>query len=257
MTTRGTTVKKIQFLKLSIRFNRYPCIFFFPPSFQNGYDITELKRPLCSSLSQSSSCTTAPLIKSSPGSQEEVHPSSSSCSSGAPYLSIPHHHHHQHAANANYTSDATYANYTAHVNRDVETSDVGSYTDAPPGSRSHVDFRSYVARIIWEADNDNEAFPPDAYHVWCVEGSGSSAGSLSSLGSAVSHRNINTGDGDQDDGEEEEDDGGFVYDRLSRWGPKFQALSEMYDQPQLTLTYRDAMAYIQRSHSHDPLPHHH
>ncbi|XP_004551137.3 neural-cadherin [Maylandia zebra] len=224
---------------------------------QNGYDITELKRPLCSSLSQSSSCTTAPLIKSSPGSQEEVHPSSSSCSSGAPYLSIPHHHHHQHAANANYTSDATYANYTAHVNRDVETSDVGSYTDAPPGSRSHVDFRSYVARIIWEADNDNEAFPPDAYHVWCVEGSGSSAGSLSSLGSAVSHRNINTNDGDQDDGEEEEDDGGFVYDRLSRWGPKFQALSEMYDRPQLTLTYRDAMAYIQRSHSHDPLPHHH
>ncbi|XP_030606404.1 neural-cadherin [Archocentrus centrarchus] len=222
---------------------------------QNGYDITELKRPLCSSLSQSSSCTTAPLIKSSPGSQEEVHPSSSSCSSGAPYLSIPHHHHHQHVANANYTSDATYANYTAHVNREVETSDVGSYTDAPSGSRSHVDFRSYVERIIWEADNDSEAFPPDAYHVWCVEGSGSSAGSLSSLGSAVSRRNIAMGDGDQE--EEEEDDGGFVYDRLSRWGPKFQALSEMYDRPQLTLTYRDAMAYIQRSHSHDPLPHHH
>ncbi|XP_076827668.1 neural-cadherin [Brachyhypopomus gauderio] len=41
---------------------------------QNAYDITELKRPLCSSLSQSSSCTTAPLIKSSEGSQEEVHP---------------------------------------------------------------------------------------------------------------------------------------------------------------------------------------
>ncbi|XP_022617734.1 neural-cadherin-like [Seriola dumerili] len=167
---------------------------------QNGYDITELKRPLCSSLSQSSSCTTAPLIKSSPGSQEEVHPSSSSCSSGAPYLSIPHHHH----------------------------------------SRSHVDFKSYVARIIWEADNDGEAFPPDAYHVWCVEGSGSSAGSLSSLGSAASH-----------------DEGGFVYDRLSRWGPKFHALSEMYDRPQLALSYRDAIAYIQRSHSHDPLPHHH
>uniref|UniRef100_A0A4W6DCA0 Si:dkey-22o22.2 n=1 Tax=Lates calcarifer TaxID=8187 RepID=A0A4W6DCA0_LATCA len=145
---------------------------------QNGYDITELKRPLCSSLSQSSSCTTAP--------------------------------------------------------------DASSYVDAAqPGSRSHVDFKSYVARIIWEADNDGEAFPPDAYHVWCVEGSGSSAGSLSSLGSA------------------EDDEGGFVYDRLSRWGPKFQALSEMYDRPQLTLSYKDAIAYIQRSHSHDPLPHHH
>ncbi|XP_028281097.1 neural-cadherin [Parambassis ranga] len=216
---------------------------------QNGYDITELKRPLCSSLSQSSSCTTAPLIKSSPGSQEEVHPSSSSCSSGAPYLSIPHHHHHHHhqqATNTGFTGDAAYTNYNAtHTGRDADTSDVGSYVDTTSGSRSHVDFKSYVARIIWEADNDNEAFPLDAYHVWCVEGSGSSAGSLSSLGSAPSRRNI----------QEEDDDGGFVYDRLSRWGPKFQALSEMYDRPQLALTYRDALAYIQRSHSHDPLPH--
>uniref|UniRef100_A0A3Q2DDS1 Si:dkey-22o22.2 n=1 Tax=Cyprinodon variegatus TaxID=28743 RepID=A0A3Q2DDS1_CYPVA len=113
----------------------------------------------------------------------------------------------------------------------------GRYADAPPAARSHVDFKSYVERIVWEADNDGGAFPPDAYHVWCVEGSGSSAGSLSSLGSAVSS--------------------GYVYDRLSRWGPKFQALSEMYDRPQLGLTYRDAIAYIQRSHSHDPLPQHH
>ncbi|KAM7382855.1 hypothetical protein PAMP_002554 [Pampus punctatissimus] len=217
---------------------------------QNGYDITELKRPLCSSLSQSSSCTTAPLIKSSPGSQEEVHPSGSSCSSGAPYLSIPHHHHHQHTATGNCSNNATYANYAAHISRDPETSDAGGdaggYADAAaPGSRSHIDFKSYVTRIIWEADNDSEAFPLDAYHVWCVEGSGSSAGSLSSLGSAE-HR-----------GNEEEDEGGFVYDRLSRWGPKFQMLSEMYDRPQLALTYREAVAYIQRSHSHDPLPHHH
>ncbi|KAM7421623.1 hypothetical protein PAMA_015666 [Pampus argenteus] len=220
---------------------------------QNGYDITELKRPLCSSLSQSSSCTTAPLIKSSPGSQEEVHPSSSSCSSGAPYLSIPHHHHHhhQHTATDNCSNDPTYTNYAAHVSRDAEMSDAGGdtggYADAAaPGSRSHVDFKSYVTRIIWEADNDSEAFPSDAYHVWCVEGSGSSAGSLSSLGSAEHRGN-----------EEDEDEGRFVYDRLSRWGPKFQTLSEMYDRPQLALTYREAVAYIQRSHSHDPLPHHH
>lgn len=226
-------------------------------SFQNGYDITELKRPLCSSLSQSSSCTTAPLIKSSPGSQEEVHPSGSSCSSGAPYLSIPHHHHHhhQHATAANYTNDSPYANYASRVGRDAETSEGGGYVDAPPGSRSHVDFKSYVARIIWEADNDGEAFPPDGYHVWCVEGSGSSAGSLSSLGSAASRRNI--APGNEEEEEEEGDEGGYVYDRLSRWGPKFQALSEMYDRPQLALTYRDAVAYMQRSHSQDLLPHHH
>ncbi|MEQ2237990.1 hypothetical protein ILYODFUR_028766 [Ilyodon furcidens] len=221
---------------------------------QNAYDITELKRPLCSSLSQSSSCTTAPLIKSSPGSQEEVHPSSSSCSSGAPYLSIPHHHHHHHHQNAvspGYNIDATYVNYSSHTGRDTETSDAGRYVDAPQAIRSHVDFKSYVERIIWEADNDSGAFPADAYHVWCVEGSGSSAGSLSSLGSAVSCRRMAAGDKDM---EEEEENEGYVNDRLSRWGPKFQALSEMYDRPQLGLTYRDAIAYIQRSHSHDLLP---
>nr|XP_046255492.1 neural-cadherin [Scatophagus argus] len=222
---------------------------------QNGYDITELKRPLCSSLSQSSSCTTAPLIKSSPGSQEEVHPSGSSCSSGAPYLSIPHHHHlhHQHATTNSCSSDVAFANNAAHVSRDADTSNGGAYVDPPSGSRSHVDFKSYVSRIIWEADNDCDAFPTDAYHVWCVEGSGSSAGSLSSLGSAVSRSNISRGNEE----EEEDDEGAFVYDTLSQWGPKFQALSEMYDRPQLVLTYRDAVAYMQRSHSHDLLPHHH
>ncbi|MGH0141278.1 UNVERIFIED_CONTAM: hypothetical protein FKN15_078002, partial [Acipenser sinensis] len=46
---------------------------------QNAYDITELKRPLCSSLSQSSSGTTVPLLKSSQGSQEEVHPGAMAC----------------------------------------------------------------------------------------------------------------------------------------------------------------------------------
>lgn len=127
--------------------------------------------------------------------------------------------------------------------------------DALSGSRSHVDFKSYVSRIIWEADNDCEAFPPDAYHVWCVEGSGSLAGSLSSLGSAASRRHAAAAHGEEE--EEEDDEGGMVYDRLSWWGPKFQALSEMYDRPQLALTYRDAVAYIQRSHSHDMLPHHH
>ncbi|CAJ1061360.1 neural-cadherin isoform X1 [Xyrichtys novacula] len=224
---------------------------------QNGYDITELKRPLCSSLSQSSSCTTAPLIKSSPGSQEEVHPSSSSCSSGAPYLSIPHHHHHHHQhANNSYAGDSTYANFTAPMGQDVELSDAGGYVDVSSASRSHVDFKSYVARIIWEADNDSEAFPLDAYHVWCVEGSGSSAGSLSSLGSGASCRNISSAPCEEEE-EEDDDEAGFVYNRLSQWGPKFQALSEMYDRPQLALTYRDAVAYIQRSHSRELLPQHH
>ncbi|KAG7272010.1 hypothetical protein CRUP_012030 [Coryphaenoides rupestris] len=232
---------------------------------QNAYDITELKRPLCSSLSQSSSCTTAPLIKSSNGSQEEVHPSGSSCSSGAPYLSIPnhhhhhHHHHHQHhtGGNTNYAADANDANSANEpqcanrgtpINVDGETKEAGAFADAIlVRSHSQVDFKSYVARIIWEADNDGDASPLDAYHVWCVEGAGSSVGSLSSLGSAASANRP----GDQ--GEE----AGFGHDRLVHWGPKFQALSNMYDRPQLDLSYRDAVSYIHRSHSQDLLPHPH
>ncbi|XP_030639003.1 neural-cadherin [Chanos chanos] len=149
---------------------------------QNAYDITELKRPLCSSLSQSSSCTTAPLIKSSQGSQEEVHPGCPLVVGGA------HAYHHN------------------------------------PGCTAHcaVDFKSYVSRIIWEADNDSLAFPMDTYHVYCIEGTGSSAGSLSSLGSAIPEDN-------------------FSYDSLRRWGSKFEGLSELYRRPDLSLTYMEAV----------------
>ncbi|XP_067093535.1 neural-cadherin [Osmerus mordax] len=194
---------------------------------QNAYDITELKRPLCSSLSQSSSCTTAPLIKSSQGSQEEVHPAGSTCSSGAPYLHIPHHHHHHHHDNHHHTSEASDANEASYANT---------------GSHGHMDFKSYVARIIWEADSDSQALPPDSYHVWSVEGAGSSVGSLSSLGSAISHGNV------------AEAEPGLSHDRLSLWGSKFEVLSQMYERPGLNLTYRDALSYSQRSHSQDQLP---
>lgn len=163
-----------------------------------------------------------------------MHPSGSSCSSSAPYLSIPHHQqHHQHAA-----GDAA-----AHLSKDTEVNDGRRFAVAPTGAHSHVDFKSYVSRIIWEADNDCEAFPPDSYHVWCVEGSGSSVGSLSSLGSAASRRSVTLAEEE----DEEEDEGGFANDRLSQWGPKFQVLSDMYDRPQLAL--------IQRHH--DFLPHLH
>uniref|UniRef100_A0A8C7LXV5 Si:dkey-22o22.2 n=1 Tax=Oncorhynchus kisutch TaxID=8019 RepID=A0A8C7LXV5_ONCKI len=118
---------------------------------QNAYDITELKRPLCSSL------------------------------------------------NASYTNDSN----------DAHASSVGLCP---------MDFKSYVARIIWEADNDSQEFPPDSYHVWSIEGAGSPVGSLSSLGSAISH-------------DTEEEGAAFSFDRLSHWGDKFEALSEMYERP--------------------------
>lgn len=122
-----------------------------------------------------------------------------------------------------------------------------------PELHAHARFQTYVSRIVWEADNDREAFPPDSYHIWCVEGSGSAAGSLSSLGSVTSYRNLPPGGG----GEEEEGEEGLVCHRLSEWGPKFKVLSDMYDRPRRALTYQKAVTDIQRSHSHDLLPHHH
>ncbi|KAG9342809.1 hypothetical protein JZ751_015681, partial [Albula glossodonta] len=124
----------------------------------NAYDITELKRPLCSSLSQSSSCTTAPLIKSAQGSQEEVHPTGLGMAGNGIMATA-----YLHAASC------------------------------------PMDFSSYISRIIWEADRDSMALPSDTYHVYCIEGVGTPAGSLSSLESAVS----------------EED---FTYDSLHHWG---------------------------------------
>ncbi|MGH0134875.1 UNVERIFIED_CONTAM: hypothetical protein FKN15_067573 [Acipenser sinensis] len=135
---------------------------------QNAYDITELKRPLCSSLSQSSSGTTVPLLKSSQGSQEEVHPGAMAC-------------YHQ---------------------------NIGSIASCRP------DFKNYVSRIVWEADNDAHAVPMDSVHIYCIEGYGSPAGSLSSLESAT---------GQEDD-------------CLKEWGSKFEKLRELYRRPEFTLT---------------------
>ncbi|TTA40571.1 Neural-cadherin [Bagarius yarrelli] len=150
---------------------------------QNAYDITELKRPFCSSLSQSSSCTTAPLIKSTQGSQEEVHPDG---------FQPTHQHHHN------------------------------------PSTAAHcaMDFKNYVARIIWEADNDILAFPMDTYRVYCMEGADSNAGSLSSLSSAIP---------DED----------FSYEALRHWGPKFEGLREMYQRREIGYTNPDVV----QSHS--------
>ncbi|XP_041101476.1 neural-cadherin-like [Polyodon spathula] len=138
---------------------------------QKAYDITELKRPLCSSLSQSSSGTTVPLLKSSQGSQEEVHPGAMAC-------------YHQ---------------------------NIGSIASCPP------DFKNYVSRIVWEADNDAHAVPMDSVHIYCIEGCGSPAGSLSSLESATGQEDFN-------------------YDCLKEWGSKFEKLRELYRHPEFTLT---------------------
>ncbi|XP_043922109.1 neural-cadherin-like [Protopterus annectens] len=129
---------------------------------QNGYDISELKRPLHASLSQSSSGTTAPLLKSSPSSE-------------------------------------------------VETLSPLKEPPPPPEAApsSSLDYKAYVSRIIWEADNDPQAFPLDSIHTYCLEGLGSLAGSLSSLDSSSLDEDLN-------------------YDYLRDWGSKFDKLRELY-----------------------------
>ncbi|XP_069477477.1 neural-cadherin-like [Ambystoma mexicanum] len=72
------------------------------------------------------------------------------------------------------------------------------------------DFREYVSQIIWEADNDPKNSPTDLLHVYCLEGHGSLAGSLSSLASSNVDEDLN-------------------YDYLKEWGSKFDKLKELYE----------------------------
>eukprot|EP00062_Callorhinchus_milii_P003975 gi/632942725/ref/XP_007886565.1/ PREDICTED: neural-cadherin-like [Callorhinchus milii] len=129
---------------------------------QNGYDISELKKPLRTSLSQSSSATTAPLLKVSPDSQEKPQASLN------PGLNM---------------------------------------TPAEISASSTLDFKKYVSRIIWDADNDLRAIPEDTVHVYCFEGRGSLAGSLSSVETSSIEEDLN-------------------YDYLRDWGSKFDKLKE-------------------------------
>ncbi|XP_048386187.2 neural-cadherin isoform X1 [Stegostoma tigrinum] len=135
---------------------------------KNGYDISELKKPLRASLSQSSSIMTAPLVKTSPESREEKP-----------------------------------LNLKTHSNM-IFSETIQSNTP---------DFKNYVARIIWDADNDLRAIPEDTVHVYCFEGRGSLAGSLSSMDTSNVDEDLN-------------------YDYLRDWGSKFDKLKEFCSQKQ-------------------------
>ncbi|XP_027519706.1 neural-cadherin-like isoform X3 [Corapipo altera] len=74
-----------------------------------------------------------------------------------------------------------------------------------------TDFGQYLSGVLRAADWHGQALPQDSLQVFCTEGAGSGAGSLSSLSST---------------GLEE----GTVYDDIKEWGPKFEKLSELYSQ---------------------------
>ncbi|NXT82917.1 CAD19 protein, partial [Zapornia atra] len=70
-------------------------------------------------------------------------------------------------------------------------------------------FRQFISEKLEEANTDPCAPPYDSLQTYAFEGTGSLAGSLSSLGS-------NTSDTDQS------------YDYLTDWGPRFKHLAGMY-----------------------------
>ncbi|NXS87646.1 CAD19 protein, partial [Erpornis zantholeuca] len=70
-------------------------------------------------------------------------------------------------------------------------------------------FRQFISEKLEEANTDPRVPPYDSLQTYAFEGTGSLAGSLSSLGS-------NTSDADQS------------YDYLADWGPHFRQLAGMY-----------------------------
>lgn len=72
-----------------------------------------------------------------------------------------------------------------------------------------ADFGRYLSEVVRDADRHPQAVPQDSLRVFCTEGEGSVASSLSTLSSSGLGESL-------------------VYDDIKEWGPKFEKLSELY-----------------------------
>ncbi|XP_009892389.1 PREDICTED: neural-cadherin-like [Charadrius vociferus] len=72
-----------------------------------------------------------------------------------------------------------------------------------------ADFGQYLSEVVRDADRHLQAVPQDSLRVFCTEGEGSVASSLSTLSSSGLGESL-------------------VYDDIKEWGPKFEKLSELY-----------------------------
>uniref|UniRef100_A0A8C1RFF8 Cadherin-12 n=1 Tax=Cyprinus carpio TaxID=7962 RepID=A0A8C1RFF8_CYPCA len=73
----------------------------------------------------------------------------------------------------------------------------------------------FIKQRVAEADQDTSVPPYDSLQTYAYEGQGSPAGSISSLGSAGAHSNLD-------------------YNSLDDWGPKFEKIAELYGEETLS-----------------------
>ncbi|KAF4106341.1 cadherin-18 isoform X1 [Onychostoma macrolepis] len=72
-----------------------------------------------------------------------------------------------------------------------------------------MDVGEFIKQRVAEADQDTSIPPYDSLQTYAYEGQGSPAGSISSLGSAGAHSELD-------------------YNSLDNWGPKFEKIAELY-----------------------------
>lgn len=72
-----------------------------------------------------------------------------------------------------------------------------------------MDVGEFIRQRVDEADQDTSVPPYDSLQTYAYEGQGSPAGSVSSLGSAGAHSELD-------------------YNSLEDWGPKFEKIAELY-----------------------------